>query len=188
MKKAVITAVALTLALCLAVGGTLAYLMDKTNSVVNTFTYGNVDIELKESDNLDLKMIPGKTITKDPKVTVKGGSEACWLFVKIDESTNFGEFFKVENGVAPYAAAAEWTALAGNPGVYYREVTAQEEDQVFQVLLNNAVKVADDVTKTQMDALKAGAAAPTLTFTAYAVQKENVADAAAAWNLAKTAQ
>ena len=81
MKKKVLSIVAVVLVLCCAIGGTLAWLTDRTNPVVNTFTVGDINIELKESENLNLKMVPGNTIAKDPKVTVKADSEACYLFV-----------------------------------------------------------------------------------------------------------
>lgn len=182
MKKTLITILVTVLVCCAAFGATYAWLMDKTTTITNTFTYGNVDIELSESDNLDLKMMPGKTITKDPKVTVVGGSEDCWLFVKIDASANYGDFFDA------YVVAAGWTALDGNAGVYYRSVTASDNAQDFYVLKDNQVKVLDTVTQAQFDAIKAApTTAPTLAFTAYAVQLEGFEDKPAdAWNQAST--
>ena len=85
MKKALFIMLSAALIVCATVAGTLAWLTDKTEPVVNTFTVGDINITLTESENLDLKMVPGQTITKDPKVTVKDGSEACWLFVKVEE-------------------------------------------------------------------------------------------------------
>ena len=50
------------------------------------------------------------------------------------------------------------------------------------MLKNNQVRVLDSVTKTMMNAIdNDSAAAPTMTFTAYAVQKDGIADAATAW-------
>ena len=98
-KKGWLSVVALVLVLCCAVGGTLAWLTDTTDPVTNTFTVGDIDIDLTESDHLDLKMIPGRTITKDPKVTVKAGSEACWLFVKVQKSANFADFLTCDMAV-----------------------------------------------------------------------------------------
>ena len=176
MKKKVLSIVAVVLVLCCAIGGTLAWLTDKTDPVVNTFTVGDINIELAESENLDLKMVPGNTITKDPFITVKANSEKCWLFVKVDKSANYGDF------LTDYQMAAGWTALDDQDGVYYQIVNASTANQVFNVLLNNQVTVKDDVTKAQMEGIKNNTtAAPTLTFTAYAVQFDNVATAADAW-------
>lgn len=174
MKKKVLSIVAVVLVLCCAIGGTLAWLTDKTDSVVNTFTVGDINIELTESENLNLKMVPGNTITKDPKVTVKDGSEACWLFVKVEKSANFDSFMT-------YEMADGWTALPDVTGVYYREVAATTAATDFSVLKDNSVLVKDGVTKTMLNGLDE-TTFPTLTFTAYAVQKDNVADAAAAWS------
>ena len=168
-KKAWVSLVAVVLVLCCAVGGTLAWLTAKTNPVKNTFTVGDINIDLTETTK-DYKMVPGNTIAKDPKVTVKSGSEACYLFVKVEKSTNFGQYLS-------YEMADGWTKL--EDGVYYREVSATTADTGFAVLKDNQVKVLDTVTKTLLETAKTNA--PTLTFTAYAVQKANIADAKTAW-------
>ena len=160
------------LIVCATVAGTLAWLTDTTAPVVNTFTVGDINITLTESENLDLKMVPGQTITKDPKVTVKGGSEDCWLFVKIEKSANFYDFMTFE-------MADGWSALTGHAGVYYRNVDATNADTGFDVLKDKKVMVLETVTKTMLEGAKTNA--PTLTFTAYAVQKDGIADAATAW-------
>ncbi len=182
-KKAIIAVVALALVLCFAIGGTLAWLVDSTTEVKNTFTFGDINIELSESDDLDLKMIPGNDIKKDPTVTVKADSEASWLFVKIEESDNFDSFME-------YSIATGWTALndanadgVADDGIYYRIVDATTADTNFAVLADNSVSVKDTVTK---DMLKDGVfVAPTLSFTAYAVQRDaNITTAAQAWDIA----
>lgn len=172
MKKKVLSIVAVVLVLCCAIGGTLAWLTDRTNPVVNTFTVGDINIELTETTT-NYKMVPGNTITKDPKVTVKANSEACWLFVKVEKSSNFDNFMT-------YEMADGWTALPGVAGVYYREVAATTTATELSVLKDNSVLVKDSVTKADLNALTQSTF-PTLTFTAYAVQKDNVADAATAW-------
>lgn len=160
------------LIVCTTVAGTLAWLTDTTDPVVNTFTVGDINITLTERQNLDLKMVPGRTITKDPKVTVKAGSEACWLFVKVEKSVKFDDFMTFE-------MADGWIALSGHAGVYYRNVDATNADTGFDVLKNNNVMVRDTVTKTMLEDAKTNA--PTLTFTAYAVQKDGIDDADTAW-------
>lgn len=177
--KTMFMILAVVLIVGISVGGTLAWLTDTTTPVTNTFTVGDINITLTESENLNLKMVPGNTITKDPKVTVVGGSEDCWLFVKVDESTNLGRYIT-------YTVDSGWTKLDkdenNNPItdlIYYRSVTASDGDQVFSVLTGDQVTVKDSVTKDLMEQAKDSA--PTLTFTAYAVQKDNIDTAAAAW-------
>lgn len=180
MKKKLTTVLAIVLVVALSVAGTYAYLTAKTAQVKNTFTVGNVNIDLKETTT-DYKMIPGMTIAKDPKVTVKANSEDCWLFVKVEKSANFDSFLT-------YDMAADWTALEGVDGVFYRPVEAGTADQVFTVLANNTVSVKSDVTKDMMDAIDNGTATnPTLTFTAYACQADGFTSAAAAWDEVKNA-
>lgn len=203
-KKMFIAMLALVLALGCAVGGTIAWLTKTTDPVVNTFTYGNINIELYEhvydaatnelteqttNEVNNYKIVPGKNLPKDPTVKVVGGSEACWLFVKVEKTGDFA------NGVSYSVDTTEgnWkeltSAASGNTKVYYREVGAVTADTTFNVLAgdntypNGVVTVSEDLTKDDIKNLTG----PTLTFTAYAVQKENVADAATAWNLVKPA-
>ena len=171
-KKVWLSVAAIALVLCCAIGGTLAWLSAKTDPVKNTFTVGDINIDLTETTGETYKMVPGNTLGKDPKVTVKAGSEACWLFVKVDKSANFDTFMT-------YAIADGWTALSGVGGVYYRKVPATVSDTDFTVLKNNQVIVKEDVTKQQLQGVKDNL--PTMTFTAYAVQQDNIADAATAW-------
>ena len=175
-KKSLALLLAIALVVVGAVAGTVAWLTDKTPSVTNTFTTSDINIELKETKN-NFQMIPGWNIEKDPKVTVKTGSEACYLFVKLEKSTDFDTFMT-------YEMAEGWTALPGNDGVFYREVAAATADTTFEVLKDNQVTVKGTVTKEQMNDLTADTY-PTLTVTAYASQlyKNNTEKftAAAAW-------
>ena len=83
-KKLLVAIACLSVILCGLVTGTLAWLIDETKPIENEFTPSDITINLTESDDLDLKMVPGATITKDPKVTVEGGSEECYVFVKVE--------------------------------------------------------------------------------------------------------
>ena len=161
----------ITIIICFAVvGTTFAWLMDSTDPIVNTFTIGKVDITLAETTGNQYKMIPGSTIAKDPKVTVEAGSEACWVFVKLEKINNFDSYMT-------YDMAEGWTPLDGANGVYYRAVDADtaNEGAEFGVLKDNQVTVKETVTKDVTDT-------PKLTFTAYAIQSENFADVVKAWN------
>ena len=160
-KKSLALLLAIAIVVVGAVAGTVAWLTDRTPSVTNTFTTSDINIELKETKN-NFQMIPGWNIEKDPKVTVKAGSEACYLFVKLQKSANFDTFMT-------YAMAKGWTALPDTTDVYYREVAAATADTTFEVLQGNQVSVKGEVTKTQMNALTE-TTNPTLTVTAYASQ------------------
>lgn len=174
-SKAFVVMLALVLALGCAVGGTIAWLTANTAPVVNTFTYGNINIELKETTGTEYKIIPGTDIDKDPKVTVKANSETCYLFVKVVETGTF-----VADKVT-YDIANGWQPVPNETNVYWREVTNSATDQEFYVLKDNKVFVKNTLTKDDIKNLTG----PTLTFTAYAVQKENVKDVATAWALVK---
>lgn len=173
-SKAFVVMLALVLALGCAVGGTIAWLTAQTGEVKNTFTYGNINIDLTETvpENRQAKIIPGTDIAKDPKVTVKANSEDCYLFVKVVEDGTF-----VANKVT-YDIANGWMPVDGQTDVYYREVTNSATDQDFYVLKDNKVYVKDTLTK---DDIKDITTNPTLSFTAYAIQQEGFTTPEAAW-------
>ena len=173
MKKKVLAIVlCVAIVACGAIAGTLAYLNVKTDTVKNTFTAGNVKIDLAETTGTEYKMIPGYEITKDPTVTVEKGSEKCYLFVKLDESSDFATYLE-------YTVDSSWTKLDGETNVYYQVVESNTTaDQTFAVLSGNKVTVKGDVNFT-------GSEAPTLSVTAYASQYNKSNDvaftAAEAW-------
>lgn len=188
VKTLAVAMVLVTLIGC-AIGGTLAWLTDETQQVVNTFTVSDIDIKLEEKTK-DYKMIPGHTIPKDPKVTVIDGSEDCWLFVKISESKHLDEYIA-------YAIADGWTVLQlkNLPGetVIYRKVLKTDTVKEFGILgagsytdeMGTADVESDDVTvqwtadnvgvkpsvtEQMMEAISGDKVKPTLTFAAYASQ------------------
>lgn len=187
-SRAFIALLALVLVIGCVAGGTVAWLVAKTDPVVNTFTYGNIDITLTETTGKDYKIIPGTDLKKDPKVTVSANSEACYLFVKIDKVGTFVD------GKVTYTVANGWTQGKGTDGiptnVYYRTVSKDDAkagvsyyvlagDESDEALKNGVIKVSENLTKADVDKIEAGEIS--LTFTAYAVQKENIDTAADAW-------
>ena len=109
-SKTFIVMLALMLVIGCAVGGTVAWLTQKTDAVVNTFTYGDINIELTETtpENKQAKIIPGIDIEKALKVTVKKDSEACWLFVEVKEEGTFVAnkvTYSIADGIADVATA-----------------------------------------------------------------------------------
>lgn len=204
--KRVLPVVALVLVVALAsIGGTIAWLTDKTDEVTNTFTIGNINITLDEAKvnadgkpvdkegaevtDLDkaervtensYKLVPGNTYTKQPKVTVKANSEKCYLFVKVTEPALTGILTYELNTTGWTQGTSSGEGGNGVPtDVYYREVDASTTDTSFELLEGNKVSVTDAVTKTQIDALTASDY--TMTFTAYAIQTANLGSAAEAW-------
>ena len=188
-RRIMLVAITVLLVTGIIVGGTMAWLVTKTDPVVNTFTYFVFNLELEETDTNDgdnnqntneYEMLPGTEIDKDPVVTVVADSVDSWLFVKLDKSANFDTFME-------YTMAEGWTALPGVDGVFYRETTKADADQEFTVIKDNKVTVKSSVTKEMLNALDEDPSSityPTLTVTAYAVQKTGFDTAEAAWAVA----
>ena len=107
MKKNLTKALLLTLGavalVCVSVFSTIAYLSESA-AVSNTFTVGNVSIEMfespvdsdgkitdegytngtkkKDSDGNSYHLVPDKEFDKDPSIYVKADSEDCYIFIK----------------------------------------------------------------------------------------------------------
>lgn len=195
MKKKIVAMVtSLVLVAALAVGGTLAWLTDTTETVTNTFTVGNVDITLVETWNTDTdndgkndawsaKLIPGEDYLKDPKVTVVANSEPCYLFVQYTE-TNSPEIYLDYS----YRWATDgWTALPDVNNVYYRQVPTSTDNQDWYLLnggtdvnANGQVTVKDTVGGSV--AMPAVNETPQITFQAFAIQSQGFTSANDAWN------
>ena len=193
--KIVTMLLALALLVCCGIGGTVAWLMDSTEAVTNTFTIGDINLTLVESPynaannsygnpvqstrenplTNSYPLIPGNSYKKDPKVTVLANSEDCYLFVrmeKIGNPDNYLDFTFNDDG---------WYTYNGEEGVYYREVSKSASDQSWDLLKkidgDFTIKVSDKIVKAGTasgDYIDMPANNPEIKFTAYAVQKANL--------------
>lgn len=185
MKK-IYKAIALVLCAALLVAGsifgTLAYLTSKTATVTNTFTAGKVEITLHEYEidatgkktttvapaaGLEgIKLVPGRVIQKNPVITVKANSEACYLFVEVKNG--------LSDLVAINWAAGEWIQI-GTTNIYYYKTTVT-------ATADTPIEVFPTVTcKDVNGAYSALNATNTIEITAYAVQAEGFGTAQEAW-------
>ena len=167
-KKLLIAAVCLVAILTSAVVGTIAWLTDKTTTVTNTFSPSNIGLTLTE-EGFNGKMVPGTKIDKEAIVTVTNDID-CYVFVKVTESDNLKDFIV-------YTMATGWELVPGQTNVYYRAVAANAAEKEFSVLADDKVTVDSEVTKAMMATLSDNTKYPTLSFTAYAIQQEGIADA-----------
>ena len=185
-KALLLTACALVL-VCATVMGTVAYLTSQTETVTNTFTYGNVKITMNDiktdvygkaltgesadrTISNDYKLVPGNTYEKDTTIYVEQGSEECYLFVKVATTVVGNE------NVLTYNFESGWTSL-GN-GVYYytNKVNASNAEADVSVPVIDTLTVADTVTDLSAFNSK------TVTVIGYAVQAAGFTSAEAAWN------
>ena len=209
-RKVLILALCAVLLVSISVMGTKAYLTSQ-DEVTNTFTVGNVKITLDETDVDDstkdaardqanaYKLLPGQTYTKDPIIHVDADSEACYLFVK------------VENGIKAIEAAGDTVAsqmldkgwklvhgdLLANEYLYVYAGTESEKTavagganiDVFDKVVIDGEKVVNVAEGEAVPAGKVNIAdyqGKTVKVTAYAVQKDGFEDMApsAIWTTA----
>lgn len=205
IRRTVLTVCLMALVAVISIGGTIAWLTASTQEVKNTFTVGNITIDLNEhkyngtaltnevvKTNDNYKMVPGDTLPKDPYVTIGEKSEECYLFVEVVESTTLDTY------ISYTVDSSKWTktTLTGKRGgeVYVYKVA--ENDYTidytasatnYSILTGNQVTVNSNVTKTQMENLNAtNAVQPTMSFYGYAVQAANVTDYTTAWGYVPT--
>ncbi len=161
-KKTVALLMACVLLVGAAIGGTMAWLVDSTGEVTNTFTVGDINITLTETDegigidteteenqqagkfdgNNEYHFVPGDTLPKDPKVTVSADSEACWLFVKVTDAHN--EITDTENGnkIVNWTVNTsndEWKPVPNENGYWYREVDKGAGANGFYVFTDGGI-------------------------------------------------
>jgi len=205
-KKTIALLLACMMVLGVAIGGTMAWLTDKTDNVVNTFTIGDINIEIDETgatknNDGDLAkgydFVPGDTLSKDPYVKVMEDSEDCYLFIHVEEEYNLNVPYTKADG----SSATEklmtysiddsvWTPVNGQAGYWYCKVTNVPEEiegprayyLPFNILKDKEVKISQYITK---EMIKGNGSAenpglethlPKLMFSAAAVQIKNLAD------------
>lgn len=199
-KKRNITAIAaFALILIAFVGTTIAWLAMQTGEVTNTFTVGDVNISLYEHkinnathateaetilvDDIndrgtnEYQFVPGLTIPKDPTVTVKGGSAACWLFVKIATKANHFSGNDTDP-IVKWAMADGWKQVdSGNSYFWYRKVDAVDADTDFKVFADNSVRINDIFSEAQFEKVNSvpEQTNPRLFIRAGAIQSDNIA-------------
>lgn len=190
------------LILLAAVGGTMAYLTSSPEVVVNTFTVGDVNITLTETkyngkdpdgkDSYDsapaegvdnsYPMIPGKTYTKDPTVTVvttgdRATNIPIYLFVEMIEENKAANYLIY---TPTLTTDNDWTQGTGTipSNVWYRTVNPTDNVLSWNLLEGDIITVnSDTVLETNMET----AAAAKLSFKAYAIQTETFSSAEDAW-------
>lgn len=191
MKKTLTLALAFVLVAALAIGGTVAYLTATTGDVVNTFTVGNVALTLDEKDVTnpsgprvkanEYKLIPGSEYEKDPTVHVTAGSEACYVFVKVENGLGAAEKASGDNGyvtIAEQIAANGWTAVSGNAGYFYKTVDAATAEAGTSLVVFESFGISGTVSQEAYKDL----AEANITIKACAVQSEGLSTAEAAFD------
>ena len=92
MKKKLLAAgMVAALATTAVVGGTLAYFTD-ADAETNTFTIGNIDIDLEEDFVQESQLLPGKDVNKDAWIINEGTNDAwVWAEVLIPSALDDGD-------------------------------------------------------------------------------------------------
>ena len=152
---------------------TIAWLKSESKMLISKFTNGNIQItltdeDLNENNTLNYEIIPGTTVEKNTYVTVNEGSEDCWLFVEIEQTDNFNDFMS-------YTVEEGWQLLEENSNIYYKEITKNNDNQVFNIIKDNIINVNSELTQEQCKNLNENNY-PSISIAAYAIQRNNGMD------------
>lgn len=196
--KALVLLLAVVLLVGCVAGGTLAYLMTNTTPVTNTFVVGTIGtLGLSETKGNKFMIVPGKNIEKDPVVTFSGNNVDAYVFLKVDAAgwnvtgsdTTYTYSIGTDSGVGENKVEKEmkwtlsgWTKL--KDGVYYKEVAANTPLSA-SVIKDNTITVENGITESDLGT--SSIYAKSLTFTAYAIQKDGFNTVDAAWAQAEKA-
>ncbi len=191
--KALLLVMSALLLVVSTVFATLAYLTSTTEVVKNTFTVGNVTITLDEAkvDEYGVedeeanrvtantyKLLPGHTYVKDPVIHVKGGSEVCYLFIKVNNQISGIE--AAGKTVANQIEANGWTAIStvGSETIYGKAtpIDAREvaEDKFTDVAVFESINIDNQAVLTDYEG-------KTITVQACAIQADGFNDMSDAW-------
>lgn len=167
-RKILLLVALLSMVAILGVGGTLAYFTAE-DTATNTFTVGNVKIDLTEpnwvtSGSGDApEVYPGEALTKDPTVT-NTGKNPCFVRVKVDGLNCLGDdlLIKVRTNYEVDKLGKDW--VLHTDGYYYYEKVlgvGEKTTPVFDsIVIPTALTNGDGVTEYDIDV------------TAYAVQAQ----------------
>ena len=208
MKKPVMILAIILSAVLLVVAsvmGTLAFLASST-AVSNTFTVGNVGIQMfesatdkhgviietevgkKTSDGNSYELIPGKSYAKDPTIYVNDNSVASYLFVKVKNGIQTIE--AEGNTMKSQMIANGWQLIKDNASgeelyLYVGEGNAIANKKTAAV---TAATIGGDNTQTSFDIFEtftvkndvdcSDYAGAKVTLTAFAIQVEGYTEAA----------
>lgn len=189
-KKILVTVLCMALIAVGAMAGTMAYFTDK-DAVINTFTVGQVEIELDEAkvtadgvpaDGADrvkentYHLIPGTTYTKDPIVHVDDDSSDCYIYVTVNNQI---AEIEGETTVAAQMEELGWKEIAeldGLPVYVFGEkpVSGGTDVPVFETFTVDGNKANNT--------LLAEHSQKAIVVTAYAVQGAGFGSGLEAWN------
>ena len=132
MKKKILSiCLVAIIAITAIAGASLAYLTDR-DSAENVFTFGNVEIELKETFE-DNKLIPGKKLTKEATITNTGNNDA-WVWVTVAIPAVLDDADASKNVLHMNVPGRNWLGYQNDEKYWTEDQTAATpEDQCWKV-------------------------------------------------------
>lgn len=125
-KKTLLLCLCIVATLVIGLGSTLAYLTD-SDTKVNTFTVGNVDIMVDEDFEQNSPLAPGATVNKDAQI-VNTGATPAWVWMTVAVPSNVAPYLQLNwaDGVQPDGEPYNAIGDDGNEYMVYTVYVDQE--------------------------------------------------------------
>ena len=157
-KRLAATFGAMALTAVIAIGGTLAYLSNVTETKTNTFTSAGKDVNgsvkeenwEKEGKDQASDYTPGQVIAKDPTIQLEADSESAWVGVKLEFLGSDGVRMAYGTPKTEDAAATGFNVYASHDGIKEGWVLIAKNEQ------------GSELYAYQTNAIEGGQSAPTI--------------------------
>ena len=156
-KRSIAALIALVLIICVAVGGTIAYIVTQTDKVENKFTPADVEIKIHETFNGTVKSSITVQNVDNPQ------NVPCYIRVKL--VSNMQEDGNVTGSAAINAFELNNKWFKGNDGCYYYKDVVAVGDSTANLLADGSTitlttgqvveVLAEGIQATPIDAVKA---------------------------------
>ena len=127
-KKNLILILCIVATLALTLGTTLAYLTD-SDTKVNTFTVGNVDITVDEEFEDNAPLAPGATVDKLARLT-NSGATAAWVWMTVAVPADVDPYITLNWADGVTLTNADGETMTGDDGEEYVVYTILVDEQL----------------------------------------------------------
>lgn len=188
MKNMLIGGMSLALVACISVGGTLAYLTSKTETMTNTFKFGNFTITQKEDvegasgvqGHTYQNVVPGDVLKKDVKISLSSTTETdAYVYVAVKDDAadvNYGTMSGEDfvPGVSDVWEEITSTTAPAMNGKYKLYVYANDKTEAVPVNSLTDVSLFTKVQVPSTDGAQTFSGEQTIQIASYAIQADNM--------------
>ena len=191
MKNMLIGGMSLALVACISIGGTLAYLTSKTDTMTNEFKFGGFTItQTEEADTkatsdgeggyIYNNVVPGDVLKKDVKISLSSTTNTnAYVYVAVKDAAADVNYGTMSDGKFVQQASSGWkeitkqdaSAMNGNYKLY-----VYVKDKAVAEPVNNLqpTSLFTNVEVPNTDGAQSFTSGQTIQIASYAIQADNM--------------